>query len=442
MATHGGRPDVDAAAIEAVAHAATHVVGSLGDYDRLLALIGDARVVLLGAATHGSEEFYRERALITRRLIAEKGFTGVAVEADWPDAYRANRYVRGMSSDESGLDALGSFARFPSWVWRNQAVYEFLEWLREFNEAYHEAWSAVGFYGLDLYSVYTSIQEAIAVLESLDPEAARRAVERYGRLGRARIGERPIESPEAKEIADSYEEPVVEQLVELMHNRSRYLAEDEVLAEDEFFLAEQNARLEPGAEAYYRTLYRGGVPSWNLRDWHLMDTLQALTRHLTSRHEDVRLVVWAHSSHLADARYSSLGRQGEWNLGQLVREEYGDAAFLIGFTTWCGEVTAAADWNAAAQRMPVRPALLGSYEDLFHRAGLGRFTLPIRGGEDALATLGRERLERMIGVVYRPSAEAGSEYVACDLVRQLDAVVHLDVTTALEPVDTVGVGLR
>jgi erythromycin esterase-like protein len=426
----------EAALIDAIAVRAIPLAGSLGDHDRLLEEIGNARVVLLGEATHGTEEFYRERALITRRLVAEKGFTAVAVEADWPDAYRANRYVRGISSDDNAVDALSGFARFPTWMWRNHAVVEFLEWLKEFNEAYHEAWSAVGFYGLDLYSLYTSVEAVIDYLQSVDPEAAKRARQRYGCLDRDGSQAHGYGWPPPQSVEACCEKEVVEQLAELMENRSRYAVDDEVLAEDEFFFAEQNARLAASAEAYYRTMYRGGASSWNLRDRHMMETLQALIAHLSSRHDEVRLVVWAHNSHLGDARYTSMGRAGEWNLGQLVREEYGDSAFLVGFTTWGGEVTAAQNWDSTAERMRVRPALEGSYEDLFHRVGIGRFTLPLRSLGAELGSLHDERLERMIGVVYRPQTERFSHYFECDLVRQFDAVLHLDVTQALEPLET------
>ena len=436
MARRDGHRRGDAALIDAIARWAIPLDGSLGDHDRLLEQVGDARVVLLGEATHGTEEFYRERALITRRLIAEKGFSAVAVEADWPDAYRANRYVRGISSDDSAIDALSGFARFPTWMWRNHAVVEFLDWLREFNEAYHEAWSAVGFYGLDLYSLYASAEAVIDYLRSVDPEAAARARQRYACLGGDGSEVRGHGCPPPRSVEADCEREVVEQLAELMQNRSRYAVDDEVLAEDEFFYAEQNARLAASAEAYYRTMYRGGASSWNLRDRHMMETLQALITHLSFRLDEVRVVVWAHNSHLGDARYTSMGRAGEWNLGQLVREEYGDAAFLVGFTTWGGEVTAAPNWDGTAERMRVRPALEGSYEDLFHRVGIGRFTLRLRSAGAELGSLHDERLERMIGVVYRPHTERFSHYFECDLVRQFDAVLHLDETTALQPLET------
>ncbi|MBX5481323.1 MAG: erythromycin esterase family protein, partial [Myxococcaceae bacterium] len=334
MARGGG---TERSLIEAIARASVPLRGDLSDYDRVLRELGDARVVLIGEATHGTEEFYRERARLTQRLIAERGFAAVAVEADWPDAYRVNRYVRGIASETSAVEALEGFLRFPTWMWRNRAVADFVEWLRAYNEAHHEVWSAVGFYGLDLYSLYTSIDEVIAYLEDVDPEAAERARRRYACFDHAGGIDAAIGQ-------SSCEDEVVEQLLELQRSRSRYLAEDEVLAEDEFFYAEQNARLVKDAERYYRMMYRGGVSSWNLRDWHMAETLEALMGHLSWRFESPKMVVWAHNSHLGDARATSMGRAGEWSVGQLVREEYQDAAYLLGLTTFAGEVTAASDW--------------------------------------------------------------------------------------------------
>ncbi len=427
----------DEALLEGIRRAAAPLTGSLRDHDRLLQEVGDARLVLLGDGTHGTEAFYRERALITRRLIAERGFTGVAVEADWPDAYRANRFVRGLSSDQTGEEALRGFLRFPTWMWRNRPVVEFLEWLRAYNDTHHEPWSAVGFYGLDLYSLQTSIGEVIDYLEARDPEAASRARLRYGCFDRSDGGDAQRYGHLAAGNPDlSCEKEVVEQLVELLEARGEYAAEEAALAEDEFFFAEQNARLARNAEAYYRTLYRGGVSSWNLRDRHMMETLQALSDHLSGRlDDDVKLVVWAHNSHLGDARATTMGRAGELNLGQLVREAEGQRAFLVGFTTYDGEVTAASDWDAPSERKRVRPALPHSYEDLFHQAGIDRFFLPLRSPGEALGALAEERLERMIGVIYRPQTERQSHYFHCNLLRQFDAVVHLDRTDALDPLE-------
>lgn len=431
----GGRRDGDATLIDGIQQAAVPLDGLLRDHDRILDDIGDARIVLMGEATHGTEEFYRQRAALSQRLIVEKGFSGVAVEADWPDAYRANRYVRGISSDESTLDALDGFARFPNWMWRNTAVVDFIDWLREFNDAHHEPWSAVGFYGLDLYSLYTSIEEVIAYLQDVDPQAAMRARERYACLDHGPQRDPQRYGMSAASGDASCEEEVVEQLLALLDNRSRYLAEDEVLAEDEFFFAEQNARLVKTAEEYYRMMYRGGVSSWNLRDRHMMDTLDALMSHLAWRFDQPKMIVWAHNSHLGDARATSMGRAGEWNLGQLVRQEYGDATYTLGFTTYSGEVTAASDWDAPAERKRVRPALHGSYEWLLHQTGLPQFYLSLRDPGEALGGLKEERLERMIGVIYRPGTERMSHYFECSLTKQFDGLLHIDESHALKPLE-------
>jgi erythromycin esterase-like protein len=425
----------DTALLDAIRGSAVAIEGNLRDYDALLEDIGSARVVLLGEATHGTAEFYRERALITRRLIVEKGFSAVTVEADWPDAYRANRYVRGISTDVAAVQALEGFGRFPTWMWRNTEVVDFLEWLRSYNDAHHEAWSAVGFYGMDLYSLYTSIQEVVAYLEQVDPEGAARARARYGCFDRVDRNVNAYAWVASRTADGSCEEEVVEQLLELLDHRSRYLAEDEVLAEDEFFFAEQNARLVQNAERYYRTMYQAGTSSWNLRDRHMVDTLRALHEHLALRVEDPKLVVWAHNSHLGDARATSMGRAGEWNVGQLVREAYGEDCYLLGFTTHSGTVTAATDWEAPADRRRVRPALPDSYESLFHRVGLERFFLSLREPGEALGALHDERLERAIGVVYRPQSERQSHYFACDLASQFDGLLHFDHTRALEPLE-------
>jgi erythromycin esterase-like protein len=427
----------DEAVLEGIREAAVRLKGDLRDYDRLLDEVGDARYVLIGDGTHGTDEFYRERALITRRLVAERGFTAVAVEADWPDAYRANRYARGLTSDQSAEEALGDFQRFPTWMWRNEPVVEFLHWLREYNDTHHEPWSAVGFYGLDLYSLHASTAEVVNYLQARDPEAAARARARYACFERANGGDAQLYGYLAAGSPDlSCEKEVVEQLVELLEARGEYAAEDAALAEDEFFFAEQNARLARNAEAYYRTMYRGGVSSWNLRDQHMAQTLEALDAHLSQRLDsEARIVVWAHNSHLGDARATSMGRAGEWNLGQLVREAHPHESFLVGFTTYDGEVTAANDWDGPPERRRVRPALPDSYEALFHRAGVERFYLSLRDPGEALGGLSEERLERMIGVLYRPRTERQSHYFHCGLLRQFDAVVHLDRTSALRPLE-------
>lgn len=406
-----------AAAIRAAVHP---LHGARDDYDHLLELVGGARVVLLGEATHGTQEFYRERARITSRLISELEFDAVAVEGDWPDAYRVDRYVRGRSQDAGAAEALGSFKRFPAWMWRNREVVDFVAWLRSYNDFHaHQA----GFYGLDLYSLYASIEAVLGYLWNHDGEAHARARERYSCFGGVRdLTEYAYQAGYGS--GRSCEDEAVAQLLELQR-RSQ--------SGDEFFSAEQNARLVVNAERYYRTMFRAQVSSWNLRDRHMADTLLAIDERLSGQlGRPAKLVIWAHNSHVGDARATQMGRYGELSLGQLAREIYGSQAFNVGFTTYTGSVTAAASWDAPAELMRVLPAAPDSYEGLFHVLGPERFWLPLKGQRDLVPA---ELLERAIGVLYLPHQERQSHYFAADLAHQFDAVIHIDETTALAPLE-------
>lgn len=415
---------------------AHRITGSAQDYDRLLELIGDARVVLLGEASHGTHEFYHARARITRRLIEESGFSAVAVEADWPDAYRVNRWVRGVGNDRTALDALDDFLRFPRWMWRNRDVLEFIQWLHRRNEARRPAERA-GFYGLDLYSLFRSMEAVIGFLDQADPEAARRARYRYACF--EDFGEDAQAYGYAAEFGldQSCEDQAVQQLQDLQRNAAELAQRDGQIPEDELFYAEQNARLVKNAEEYYRTMFRGRVSSWNLRDRHMAEMLEALIRHLGRKGTRSKLVVWEHNSHIGDARATSMGDSGEWNVGQLSRERFGDDVVLVGFSTYTGTVTAASDWDGPAERKRVRPGLPGSWEALFHAAGLPNFLLPIRADPQLIQALDQIRLERAIGVIYRPETERVSHYFEAGLPRQFDAVIHFDETRAVEPLDRV-----
>jgi erythromycin esterase-like protein len=419
-----------------VVRGAAHVLEGAGaDYDSLLKLIGAARFALLGEASHGTHEFYRERAEVTKRLIEERGFTAVAVEADWPDAYRVNRYVRGETEDEDARAALGGFKRFPMWMWRNTVVVEFVEWLRAYNDALPVGATKVGFYGLDLYSLYTSIEAVLGYLEKVDPEAARRARSRYSCFEHFGEDTTSYAYAAAYGAAESCEPAVVEQLVELRRRASELANRDGRVARDEFFYAEQNARLVKNAEEYYRSMFGGRVNSWNMRDRHMAETLDALVAHLSAEGQTAKVAVWEHNSHLGDARATEMGRGGEWNVGQLVRERYSRDAFLVGFTTHRGTVTASSDWDEPGRRRRVRPALEGSYEALFHDAGPERFMLDLRAEGPARDLLRLPRLERAIGVIYRPETERLSHYFHARLAEQFDAVLHFDETTAVEPLE-------
>jgi len=420
----------------AVREAAYPLTGASDDYDSLLDLIGDARLVLLGEASHGTHEFYAERARITRRLIEEEGFTAVAVEADWPDAYRVNRYVRGAGDDDQAVAALGDFRRFPTWMWRNAAVLEFVDWLHGHNAALSRGEGKAGFYGLDLYSLHASMQAVVGYLDKVDPAAARRARYRYSCFDHAGEDSQAYGFAASYGLGRSCEDEVVAQLVELQRRAAEYAKRDGRVAEDEYFHAEQNARLARDAEQYYRSMFQGRVSSWNLRDRHMVETLAELIGHLdrtTGRR--TRVVLWAHNSHLGDARATEMGERGEWNVGQLVRQRYGDDAVNVGFTTYDGTVTAASDWDAPTEFKRVRPALPGSYEALFHDAGPPRFLVSLRDGGAAAEALRGPRLERAIGVIYRPETERQSHYFHARLTDQFDAVVHLDRTRAVRPLD-------
>jgi erythromycin esterase-like protein len=420
---------------DVVRDAAQPLTGAASDYDPLMELIGDARFVLLGEASHGTHEFYRARAEITKRLILEKGFTAVAVEADWPDAYRVNCYVRGAGADTEATEALGGFQRFPQWMWRNADVLDFVGWLREHDDSLPPDGPQVGFYGLDLYSLYSSVEAVLQYLEKVDPEAARRARYRYSCFEHFAEDSQAYGYAASFGLSESCEEEVITQLSELRRRAELYLARDGRVAEDELFYAEQNARLVKNAEEYYRTMFRGRVSSWNLRDRHMAETLDALVRHLDGQGGKTKVAVWEHNSHLGDARATQMGESGEWNVGQLVRERHGRDAVLVGFSTYNGTVSAASDWGAPAERKRVRPGMPGSYEALFHDTGLPSFLLTLRGGGRAAAELRKPRLQRAIGVIYRPETERLSHYFTARLSDQFDAVIHFDHTRAVEPLE-------
>ncbi len=417
-----------------IATAARPITGASDDYDALLDLVGNRRFVLIGEASHGTHEFYRERARITRRLIDECNFTAVAVEADWPDAYRVNRYVMGLSSDLNANAALSDFQRFPAWMWRNRDVVQFVEWLRVRNDAHAHPATKARFYGLDLYSLQASIEAVIDYLERIDPAEAQRARERYSCFDHVGAEGQAYGYALAFEGAIPCENEVVAQLIELHRRSDAYLRRDGWAAEDELFFAEQNAMVVRDAEEYYQQMYRAGVSSWNLRDRHMAATLDALVEHLDRQYRHTKVVVWEHNSHVGDARATSVGAQGELNVGQLARQRYGDDALLVGFSTYEGRVTAASDWGDPAERKHVRPALPDSYEALFHRVAIPRFWLAT-ADPVAIDELRVPRLERAIGVVYRPQTERQSHYFVARLADQFDAVIHLDRTRALEPLE-------
>ncbi|MEE3066798.1 MAG: erythromycin esterase family protein [Actinomycetota bacterium] len=402
-------------------------------------LIGDARIVLIGESSHGTHEFYEARATITKWLIDEKGFCAVAAEADWPDAYRVNRYVRGLGVDETADAALLGFERFPAWMWRNTVVRDFVDWLRVRNQQCESGRQRqAGFYGLDLYSLHRSIQEVVTYLDRVDPKAAMRARNRYACFDHASADDgQAYGFAAAFGAGPSCESEAVEQLVDMQRNALAYARRGGLLAEDELFYAQQNAHTVRNAEEYYRAMFSGRVNSWNLRDKHMAETLDALLRH-QDRHDGAppaRIVVWAHNSHVGDARATEVFSEGQLTLGQLVRQRYGDESRLIGFSTYAGTVTAASDWGGIAERKAVRPALNGSIEELLHETGRSSFLVSADLSPEAADPLSAVRLGRAIGVIYRPETERQSHYFHVRPADQFDAMIHIDRTRALEPLE-------
>lgn len=403
--------------------------------DEILALCGAARFVLIGEASHGTHEFYKFRAEITKRLIAEKNFSAVAVEADFPDAYRINRFVRGAGRDKTAEESLSEFQRFPLWMWRNTEVLDFVEWLKIHNDNFGIN-EKIGFYGIDLYSLHSSMNAVLKYLETVDTEAASRARYRYSCFEDYGEDAQHYGYAASFDLSKSCETEAVNQLVDLQRRAFNYMNRDGFVARDEYFYAEQNARLVINAEEYYREMFRGRVSSWNLRDRHMTETLTALAAHLEMQKLPPKIVVWAHNSHLGDARATDMRERGEWNVGQLVREQFPAETINLGFTTFAGTVTATTDWDEPAQLKRVREGLNNSYERLFHQTDLPAFFLNLRD-EEIKNAFDKPLLERAIGVIYRPQTERVSHYFDADLPRQFDGVIHFDTSRALEPLDKV-----
>lgn len=397
------------------------------DLQPLLDRVGDSRIVLLGEATHGTSEFYRMRERITRELIAQKGFNIVTIEGDWPDAARIDHYVRHLEYPATEWTA---FARFPVWMWRNNEVREFVDWLRDHNGSLRTS-ARTAFHGLDLYSLYNSIQSVLHYLEDIDTEAARIARERYGCLTPWQAD--PATYGHAALIGShqTCEREVVETLRDLVRKQPEYAARDG----ERFLDAVQNARLVANAEQYYRVMYYGSRASWNLRDSHMFETLKSL---LVYYGRESKAVVWAHNSHVGDAAATEMSARGEHNIGHLCRTEFGDRAYLIGFGTHSGTVAAASDWDGEMEVKSVRPSHPQSYEAICHATGIPSFMLGLRdsASEELRRTLMKPRLERAIGVIYRPETELASHYFQAELPRQFDDYIWFDQSQAVTPFAT------
>jgi erythromycin esterase-like protein len=397
-------------------------------------LIGDARFVLLGEATHGTHEFYRERARITRRLVEEKGFDALVLEADWPDAYRVGEYVRGRGKDTHAEQSLSSFTRFPQWMWRNQDFRNLVTWLRSHNDSRPSDARRVGVYGMDLYSLSESSKAVVEYLTRVDPQAGARARKGTACFRRYRDQPQRYGYDVASEMKSSCEKDAAAQLQEMQQRWAAWRARPKRERDDDLFSAYQNARALKNGEAYYRLTYQSGFSTWNLRDRHMAETLQEISKYEEAvRGEKAKIVVWAHNTHQGDARMTAMGERGELNVGQLMRQFHNEAAVLVGFTTYTGEVRAASAWGVNGRKMKVRPALAESYAGLFHETGVPNFLLILRGGGAVADALAGPRLERAIGVVYLPDKERQSHYFEARLSKQFDAVIHLDVTSAVAP---------
>ena len=412
------------------------LTGNAADTAELFSSIAEARVISIGEATHGSHEFYRERSEMTKKLIAEHGVTAVCIEGDWPDAYRVHRYVQGDNTDTDASEALSGFKRFPSWMWRNADVLDFVGWMRSHNDAL-DASRRVGIFGMDLYSMHASIERVLHYLDEVDPAAARRARGRYGCFDTFGCDPQAYGHFTGLGLEPSCEDEAVAQLIELQHKSLHYSRIDGLAGMERFFDAEQNAAVVRDAEEYYRAMFQRTISSWNLRDRHMVDTLNALVSYLDRLQPPAKVVVWAHNSHVGDARATQMGHAGEWNIGQLVRQQYGNACRTIGLTTYTGTVTAASGWDSPAERKQVRPARPDSFEGLFHKVGLPAFSLRLGEHSHAGFRLRESMLERAIGVVYLPASELASHYFLASLSDQFDAVLHFDETRAVEPLEPV-----
>ena len=397
------------------------------ELDRWLTRVGDARVVLLGEASHGTSEFYSTRAAMTKRLIEEKGYRIVCGEADWPDAAQVDHYVRDLDKPAAQWQA---FARFPTWMWRNEEFRDFVEWLRDYNST-RPMEDRVRFAGLDLYSLFTSIDAVLGYLDAEQPEVAQLARTRYGCLTPFQGDPAAYGKAAVTRAYQTCEAEVVKILQDLLRQRMDNLR----ASSESWFDAVQNARLVADAERYYRVMYYGSHESWNLRDQHMFETLTHLLEHVGP---DSKAVVWEHNSHIGNAKATEMSARGEWNIGQLSREAWGDRAYTVGFGTDSGTVAAASYWDGPLEIKQVQPSHPQSYEFVCHETGIKAFCLPLRHGdpERLIKQLTEPRLERAIGVIYRPETELASHYFQAILPQQFDEYVWFDRTQAVTPLET------
>jgi erythromycin esterase-like protein len=409
---------------------------------RLAESLSHKKVILIGESTHGTHEFYKYRALITKELIQKHNFNIVAIEADWPDAYQVNCYVKGLQELKDDLEALSGFKRFPSWMWRNYEVLEFVSWLKLHNDSLGSLERKVGFYGLDLYSLYSSINAVIKYLLATDPDAARRAIARYRCFDHYNKEAQDYGFEVSYGIGKDCKEEAINQLIELEQRVYENLQSKEIDKKEAFFSALQNARTVKSAETYYRAMFESPTISWNLRDQHMFEMLIAIIDYYNeSLLIPPKTIVWAHNSHIGNAAATEMTHRGELNIGQLAKEKYHDDAFLFGFTTYTGTVVAARQWGNPAELMQVKQALPGSWEDLLHKFTTKKFFLNFDANKqlrDLFANISPQ-LQRAIGVIYRPETERQSHYSYSELSLQFDGIIHIDHTSALSPLNAISI---
>jgi erythromycin esterase-like protein len=412
-----------------------HILNNVkSDFDKLMEHIDDGPIVMLGEASHGTQEFYHARAEITKRLITEKGFKSVAIEGDFPDTFRVNRYVNFQSDDESSNQSLGDFKRFPAWMWRNEEMVSFVDWMRQHNKDLSSQERA-NIFGLDVYSLHKSIAVVIAQLEKIDPEAAKKAKEHYLCFD---VYQDPQEYGyyAAMFPDNACRESAIKQLIELRKKDAEFFRYDNLNPEEEKFYIEQNALVIKNAEEYYRSLFGGtNELPWNIRDHHMMETILAIKDYNRATDRSEKIVIWAHNSHLGDSKATQMASYGEINLGHLMKEQYGAQAVSIGFTTYTGTVSAASAWDGEVQRKKVRPAIDGSIESFFHSFALNAFMVIPCNDPDVYAYLNKKHLQRAIGVIYLPESELQSHYFYAQLAEQFDVVIHYDTTNAVIPLE-------
>lgn len=411
------------------------VRGRSTDFDALLDAIGESSVVLLGEATHGTHEFYAARAAISQQLIEKKGFGTILFEADWPDMFRVNNYINDRGPDRSARESLIEFKRFPAWMWRNEEFVSFIEWLRSYNQKLLEPQSPVHVYGLDLYSLHRSIEVVIHELEKIDAHAAQKARERYACF------DAYADPQEYGYIASSVpgkscHDIAVEQLLDIKTKQFEFFKDDLDPVEEKLYV-EQNALIVKNAERYYRSLFgNDAAASWNIRDTHMMETINAIVHFNQVNQRHHKIIVWAHNSHLGDARATQMASYNEINVGQLVKEAFGAQAFSVGFTTYSGRVAAASSWGADVEHKKVMPALANSIEAFFHESGVANFVLILAQYPEVYALFNHDDyVQRAIGVIYRPQTERQSHYFYAQLAKQFDAIIHYDESSAVTPLE-------